>query len=185
MSRFTFRVSGFRFQVSSVRLQVLRFTFLMVFLFSGVAFVQAQAKEVTDDDVNRVSRELYCPICDNIPLDACETQACDDWRELIREKLAAGQSDQEIIEYFADVYGERVRATPTTQDLSLVVWILPVVGIVVGALYLVWLLQRWLARGAEDESTPVPVSLPDDVSADEPEVEDYRARLEREISESG
>ena len=176
MSRFTLYVLRFT-------LYVLRFTFLIVLLFSGVAHAQEPTKEVTDDDVNRVARELYCPICDNIPLDACETQACDDWRELIREKLAAGQSDREIIEYFADVYGERVRATPSTQDLSLVVWILPLVGIVVGAVYLVWLLQRWLARGAEDESAPAPISLPDDESADEPGEDDYRARLERELRE--
>jgi cytochrome c-type biogenesis protein CcmH len=162
---------------------VLRFTNLLllaVLLCSGVAFAQEPGQEVSDDDVNRVSRQLYCPICENIPLDACTTQACDDWRELIREKLAAGESDAEIVAYFADVYGERVRATPTTSDLSLAVWILPLLGGVVGGGYMVVLLRRWLAQGAAPESAPVPPA-PGDAEAED----DYRARLEREIRERG
>ncbi len=152
---------------------------LAVLLCSGVAYAQETDETVSDDDVNRVSRQLYCPICENIPLDACTTQACDDWRELIRERLAAGESDKEIVEYFADVYGERVRATPTTNDLSLAVWILPLLGIVLGGGYLVVVLRRWLAKGAAPQGAPIP----DDADVDE--TDDYRARLEREIQEQG
>jgi cytochrome c-type biogenesis protein CcmH len=162
---------------------VLRFTNLLllaVLLCSGVAYAQEPSETVSDDDVNRVSRQLYCPICENIPLDACTTQACDDWRELIREKLAAGESDKEIVAYFADVYGERVRATPTTSDLSLAVWILPLLGVVVGGGYLVLLLRRWLAHGAAPQGAPT-LPSPDDVDAED----DYRARLERDIQEHG
>ncbi|MGD9100554.1 MAG: cytochrome c-type biogenesis protein CcmH [Anaerolineae bacterium] len=160
--------------------KVLRFTFyvlLLTTLFNSVVYAQASNDEISDDDVNRVARQLYCPICENTPLDVCETQACEDWRELIREKLAAGQSDQEIIEYFAEIYGERVRATPSTRDLSLVVWVLPVIMALVVVVYFVRLLRRWLAQGAMVES--VSVSRPD-----EAEVDDYRARLEKEIRES-
>lgn len=158
---------------------VLRFTFFfLALLFSNVAYAQETGEEISDNDVNRVAKQLYCPICENIPLEACETQACDDWRELIREKLAAGWSDQEIVDYFADVYGERVRATPTTRDLSLAVWILPVVGVVVGVGYLAVLLRRWLAKGTVPEGAPISPT-PDGAEAED----DYRARLEREIQE--
>jgi cytochrome c-type biogenesis protein CcmH len=165
--------------------KVLRFTFyvlLLTILFNSVAYAQASNDEISDDDVNRVARQLYCPICENTPLDVCETQACEDWRELVREKLAAGQSDQEIIEYFAEIYGERVRATPGTRDLSLVVWVLPVIMVIVVVVYFVRLLRRWLAQGAVVES--VSASRPGESGADEAEVDDYRARLEKEIRES-
>jgi cytochrome c-type biogenesis protein CcmH len=154
---------------------------LFVLLISG-AVVSAQEPEgaVSDDDVNRVARELYCPICENTPLDVCETQACEDWRELIREKLAAGQSDQEIINYFAEIYGERARATPATRGISLVVWVLPVIGVIVGGFYFVRLLQRWLARGTTANSETVPIST----SGPQDEMADYVTRLEREIHES-
>jgi cytochrome c-type biogenesis protein CcmH len=159
---------------------------LPVLVSTSMVFAQAPDSEVSDDDVNRVARELYCPICENTPLDVCETQACEDWRELIREKLATGQSDQEIITYFAEIYGERARATPTTRGLSLAVWIVPVIGAIVGVAYFARLLRRWLARGsaAEPLAVPSPTLHPGDQSADQTDVDDYVTRLEREIRES-
>jgi cytochrome c-type biogenesis protein CcmH len=158
----------------------------LALLYTGVAFAQDSGQEVTDDDVNRVARELYCPICENTPLDACETQACEDWRQLIREKLEAGQSEQQIIEYFAAIYGERARATPTTRGLSMVVWILPVIGAIVGVGYLALVMRRWLARGTAPESPQVPSPTLQLKEATEGQVEEdeYVARVEREIRES-
>ncbi len=159
---------------------------LLITLFwaTSVAYAQEPDREVTDDDVNRVARELYCPICENTPLDVCETQACEDWRELIREKLAAGQSDQQIIEYFAEIYGERARATPTTRGLSLAVWIAPVIGAIIGVVYFARLLRHWLARGetAQTVSPPKPTLRLNEQGR--PELDDYVARLEREMRES-
>jgi cytochrome c-type biogenesis protein CcmH len=162
------------------------FMLLPVLVFNGVVYAQEPDSEVTDDDVNRVARELFCPICENTPLDVCETQACEDWRELIREKLAAGQSDQEIITYFAEIYGERARATPTTRGLSVVVWVAPVIGAIVGVAYFARLLRRWLARGsaAEPVTAPSPTPHRKDQHQNEANVDDYIARLEREIRES-
>ena len=39
---------------------------------------------ITDDQVNAIANQLYCPVCENIPLDTCGTLACEDWREEIR-----------------------------------------------------------------------------------------------------
>jgi cytochrome c-type biogenesis protein CcmH len=135
-------------------------------------------KVITDDDVNRVARELYCPICENTPLDVCETQACEDWREEIRAKLAAGQTAQQIINYFAGIYGERARATPTTQGFSKWVWIIPIAGAALFGVYFVRLLLRWRARAAELE-TPTAASQGLDQAAYE-----YIAQLEQDIRES-
>lgn len=161
------------------------FLLFLALSLTGSAYAQEPVEEVTDDDVNRVSRELYCPICENTPLDVCETQACEDWRQLIREKLVAGQSEKEIIEYFAEIYGERARATPTTRGLSLLIWIAPVVGVVVCVAYFARLLRRWLAQGAAADLHS-PLSTPDEPEPGSPESDenDYSARLEREIQES-
>jgi len=162
------------------------FALLFALAFTGVVYAQEQGEEVTDDDVNRVARELYCPICENTPLDVCETQACEDWRQLIREKLTAGQSEEEIVEYFADIYGERARATPTTRGLSLLIWIAPVIGAVLGVAYFARLLRRWLARGTAAESTTISLAAPhlDETTPDKSEIDEYVTRLEREIQES-
>ena len=63
--------------------------------------VYAQTPMPSDDDVNAVARQLFCPVCENTPLDVCATQACAQWRELIRTKLAQGWTADQIKEYFA------------------------------------------------------------------------------------
>src|SRR5512133_2361392 len=73
---------------------------------------QPPSQTVSDKDVNRVAKKLYCPVCPNTPLDVCETQACKDWRGQIREQLASGWSDKQVMDYFVLQYGERVLAEP-------------------------------------------------------------------------
>jgi cytochrome c-type biogenesis protein CcmH len=160
---------------------------LSLLALSTVVNAQDATQPVTDNDVNRVSRELYCPICENTPLDVCETQACEDWRQLIREKLEAGETDQQIVEYFANIYGERARATPTTRGFSKWVWIAPIVGAVVGVAFFARLLRRWLAQGraVEQHAVSSPTIRLNEAGQDGSEVEDYISRLEREIKESG
>jgi cytochrome c-type biogenesis protein CcmH len=64
---------------------------LLLGLTASIASAQGQQPQpVTDDQVNAVARQLYCPVCENIPLDVCPTQACAEWRELIRLKLSEG-----------------------------------------------------------------------------------------------
>ena len=61
---------------------------LLISLIPISAF--AQGSGPSDDDVNEVARQLYCPVCENIPLDTCGTAACEQWRGIIRDKLAEG-----------------------------------------------------------------------------------------------
>ncbi len=88
-------------------------------------FVKAQTSSPSDDEVNAIAKELYCPVCENVPLDVCPTQACAQWRELIREKLTAGWTEEQIKQYFVDQYGDRVLAQPPARGLNLLVYILP------------------------------------------------------------
>src|SRR6266545_7937480 len=83
--------------------------------------VSAQGPTPTDDDVNRVARQLYCPVCENTPLDVCPTEACRQWRDLIRSMLAEGKSDAEIKQYFVEHYGDRVLAEPPNRLVSYLV----------------------------------------------------------------
>lgn len=64
----------------------------------------------TADDVNRVASGLYCPVCENEPLDVCKTSACVQWKAQIAQYLAEGKSDEEIVQIFVDRYGQIGRA---------------------------------------------------------------------------
>lgn len=136
--------------------------------------VKAQNPTPSDNEVNAIAKQLYCPVCENIPLDVCPTQACAQWRELIREKLAAGWSEQQIKDYFAAQYGDRVLAQPPTRGLNWVVYILPPVLFMVGA-YLVFRALKSRERKTF-ESDPVTQSLPE---GEDP----YLSQLEAELEE--
>ncbi|MCX6067458.1 MAG: cytochrome c-type biogenesis protein CcmH, partial [Chloroflexi bacterium] len=87
--------------------------------------VSAQSPVPSDDEVNAVARQLFCPVCENTPLDVCPTQACAQWRELIRQKLAEGWDAEKIKQYFATQYGARVLSEPPRQGLNWLVYIIP------------------------------------------------------------
>ncbi len=125
---------------------------------------------VTDDMVNAVAKTLYCPVCENIPLDVCPTQACAQWRDLIQLKLSQGWTNEQIRQYFAQVYGDRVLSAPPPQGLNLLVYILPPVFFAIG-LYIIFRVMR-----ANRKPAPAPTD-PAAKEADDP----YMKRLEEEL----
>jgi cytochrome c-type biogenesis protein CcmH len=92
---------------------------------------------VSDDQVNAVAHQLYCPICQNISLDVCPTAACARWRDLIRQKLAVGWSIPQIKDYFASQYGDQVLPEPPMQGFNWLAYVLPLL-VFLAALATAW-----------------------------------------------
>jgi cytochrome c-type biogenesis protein CcmH len=132
---------------------------------------------VGDDQVNAVARELYCPVCENTPLDVCPTRACADWRELIRQKLAEGWDSAQIKQYFAEQYGDRVLPVPPLRGLNWLVYLLPPVAILGGAFVLMVTLRRMRRTSPGHETgTEIPTTQP---SLNEK----YLAQIEAELKQ--
>jgi cytochrome c-type biogenesis protein CcmH len=158
---------------------------LLLGLFLTAVFnnpVAAQSgRPVTDDEVNQIARELFCPVCENTPLDVCPTQACADWREIIRTKLSQGETEQQIKDYFIEQYGPRAVAEPPREGFTLAVWIIPIAVVVVGGFF--------FARYVSDIQTPNAAKAetiqnqPRRTPESEPPQDDYTARIERELGE--
>lgn len=134
--------------------------------------VSAQAPTPTDDEVNRIAKQLYCPVCESTPLDVCPTEACRQWRELIRTMLADGKTDSEIKQYFVEHYGARVLAEPPNR---LVTYLVPAAAILLGAFLLFRGIQMWMKpsvtkAGTADAESEVKTSQ-----------DPYVARLEEEL----
>jgi cytochrome c-type biogenesis protein CcmH len=108
---------------------------------------------VTDDDVNAIAKQMYCPVCENTPLDVCPTQACAEWRELIRDKLAEGWSDKQIKTYFVERFGDRVLAAPPARGLNWLVYVIPPLGFLAGAFLLYRAFKSWRTPEAVQTST--------------------------------
>jgi len=140
---------------------------------------QAPPAPVTADDVNRVAKQLFCPVCENTPLDVCPTEACAQWRATIREKLEAGWTEQQIFDYFVAQYGERVLARPSTRGINILVWVVPPLALAIGAVGLWRYLKgavrpKTAAAGAAHADAPEPEAAPGD---------DYARRLEQELKQ--
>jgi cytochrome c-type biogenesis protein CcmH len=99
--------------------------------------------------------------------------ACAQWRDQIREKLAAGWTDAEVKEYFVAQYGDRVLAEPPRRGLNWLAYLVPPVGLLIGAVILFQAMRTWQKPTPEIQPGDVPTLL---------EVEDeYLARIEAEL----
>ena len=108
--------------------------------------------------MNRIAKQLYCPVCESTPLDVCPTEACRQWRELIRQMLSEGKSEEAIKQYFVTQYGARVLNEPPNRFVSYVV---PVVAFLIGTFMLYRGFKMWIkpveadAGAVKDEAEPV------------------------------
>jgi len=130
--------------------------------------------EISDNEVNAIAKQLYCPVCENIPLDVCPTQACAEWRELIRLRISEGWSADRIKEYFAQQYGERVLAAPPARGLNWLVYIIPPLIILAGAYVLYRAFKSW--KTSTPQTTEGILSAEPALDQDE-----YASRLEEEL----
>ena len=146
---------------------------VLALVFSSAGTAQSDLPGTpTDDDVNAIAKQLYCPVCENIPLDVCGTQACAQWRELIREKLAQGWNEEQIKMYFVDQYGDRVLASPPARGLNWLVYIIPPLAILAGLYILLRAFQAW--------KRPVP-QVDQDPDAPDTDTDQYAAQLEEQL----
>ncbi len=155
---------------------------LAVFLISLVVVPNALAQDptpqppvddITDDQVNAIAEGMYCPVCENIPLDVCGTVACQQWRDEIRLNLAEGLTEEQIHELFVARYGDRVLAEPPRHGFNWLVYIVPPVVIALAAFLLYRGLQSWrkpLTQTAASQAENAP-----------PEEDEYTSRLEAEL----
>ena len=152
---------------------------LLILILGGMAAkpVLAQGSQPTDDDVNRIAKQLYCPVCESTPLDVCSTEACRQWRDLIRQMLAEGKTEAEIKQYFVEHYGVRVLDEPPNRWAS---YLVPVVAFLIGAFMLFRGFRMWLKPAEADSGSPSGDEA-DAPNADSSLQDDYIQKMEEEL----
>jgi len=148
---------------------------LVAALWAGVAAAQDPRPTPSDNDVNAVAKQLFCPVCENTPLDVCPTQACAQWRALIREQLAAGKTEAEIKQYFVEQYGARVLSEPPRTGLNWLVYIVPPLGILIGVVILISAFRSMRMTAIETAQAKAATDSPATPA------DDYVARFEEEL----
>jgi len=130
---------------------------------------------ITDDQVNAIARQMFCPVCENTPLDVCPTQACAEWRELIRDELAQGWSEQQIKDYFVQRFGPRVLGAPPASGLNWLVYVVPPVIFLVG----LFLLYR-AYQGFRGPAVVPAAGMPTAAESDDPYIKQIEEELKKQ-----
>jgi len=110
----------------------------------------ATAQEVQlEQEVFRIARQLRCPVCGSESAADSSAGTSVEFREIIRERLQAGQSEEQIIAYFVGNYGDYILLEPPKRGIHLLVWVLPIVAGAFGVGALVYFLRRWTRSANE------------------------------------
>lgn len=153
--------------------------FFLLFFVVGTASAQSPTPiPVTDDQVNAVASELYCPECENIPLDVCPSQACADMRAEIRQKLEIGWTKSQIKQYYIERYGDRVVGAPPAHGWNWLMYVIPPVAILISVVVLYRVFRTW------KRPSPAPVVQAPAAQNTPAGVDNYVARLEAELKKA-
>ena len=132
---------------------------LAVVVLAALAFSQARAvlpDEVMADPAKEararnLSRELRCMVCQNQSIDDSEAPLARDIRLLVRERIAAGDSDAQVLNFLVARYGEFVLLKPRFERQTLMLWLGPPLVLFGGGAAL-WMYTRRRAKGAPEAS---------------------------------
>jgi len=139
--------------------RLLKLIVVLLALTAAVPAVAVQPDEVLADATlearaRALSKELRCMVCQNQSIDDSDAPLARDLRILVRERLQAGDSDQQVIDFLVARYGEFVLLKPRFSPHTALLWLGPVTLLVIGALGLLVLARRYQARARSERVIP-------------------------------
>lgn len=138
--------------------RILALLFALAVIISSSAAYAVLPDEVMSDPAKEararnLSRELRCMVCQNESIDDSEAPLARDIRLLVRERIAAGDSDAQVLNFLVARYGEFVLLKPRLERQTLLLWLLTPSVLAAGALAL-WLNSRRRKAMASEDSSP-------------------------------
>jgi cytochrome c-type biogenesis protein CcmH len=127
-----------------------------------------------------INRVVMCPVCPGESIDQSQNPLALQMRDIVVDKLNDGWSNDDIYDFFVERYGPRVLLNPPSDGVNLVVWMVPLFGVLVaaGLLFFVIRLMVRSSRGRLGETAADPVLT-------EAERERYFRRIEAALSVDG
>jgi cytochrome c-type biogenesis protein CcmH len=137
------------------------------------------SQQTLDQRVHDVASQLKCLVCQGESVADSPSTLSLQMRAVIRQQLQAGQSEQEVIQYFVSRYGDRILLSPPMQGLNLLAWLVPIALMLGGVILVFLVLRNWQSyadmESNEDESTEA-------VHIDEQELATFQQQIERELA---
>lgn len=137
--------------------------FCLCLLISAVSFAQSTPDPETESRAREIGRALRCVVCQNQSIEESDAVLAEDMRRLVRKRVAEGDTNEQVIDFMQDRYGDFVLMKPPVQSNTLVLWFGPFILL---AIMLLWYVFR--TRNKKPRSNIIP-----------PLDEEEKARLER------
>jgi cytochrome c-type biogenesis protein CcmH len=129
-----------------------------------------------------VAANLMSPACPGRTLLNCTSGHAEQWRELIRQKIAQGETKEQIINYFVEMRGEEILAAPPKRGFALTAWLFPVLIILNGAGVIVLITRKWV-RERLFETRSISGIAHNAAPQENVSPDPYRDRLQRELED--
>jgi len=110
---------------------------------------EVMADPAKEARARNLSRELRCMVCQNQSIDDSEAPLARDLRLLVRERIAAGDSDAQVVDFLVARYGEFVLLKPRFEPRTLLLWLVPPLVLLGGGAAL-WVNARRRGKGASE-----------------------------------
>jgi cytochrome c-type biogenesis protein CcmH len=135
------------------KILILLFCLLPTFSHAGEAKDLA-ADPVLEKRMIGLAENLRCLVCQNESLASSHAELAEDLRREVREQMAQGKSDQEIIDYLVARYGDFVLYKPPVKSYTVLLWFGPFAMLLIGAGVLVFQLRKRRKTVQETVLTP-------------------------------
>lgn len=152
---------------------------VIVAVWSTLLIVKPK-QETLDQRVQTVASQLKCPVCQGESVADSQATIAQQMRQVIREQLQSGKSEQDVVQYFVRSYGDQIVWLPPWQGFSLLAWLVPIIFLLGGAVLVGIVLYEWRSGGAAAEKNES--GSKDEILLDA-DLEQYRAQLEAELAE--
>lgn len=121
-------------------------------LLAVIGVGMATGKPSDEARVKSLGNAIKCPVCAGVSISDSNSETAEAMMDVVEEKVVAGWTDDEIVAFFEDRYGESIRLDPPFAGSTLALWLLPVAAVGVGA----WMI---LGRRRKAGETADPVGI--------------------------
>jgi cytochrome c-type biogenesis protein CcmH len=138
------------------------------------ARVEGQA---LDARTKEVAGLLRCPVCQGLSVADSPSEMAVSMRHQVRDLVAAGYDQEQILAFFERSYGEFVRLRPQLRGVNWLVWLAPALALLAGAGVVGWALRGPRATAGADEAAPALGAPGRDALPDDPALRPYVLRV--------
>ncbi len=134
-----------------------------------------------DQRMIRIADQLQCPVCEGQSVAFSNSQLATEMRRTIADKLAAGESDAAIIQFFVDRYGVKILREPPRTGFLAWLWITPVAGFALALFGLLWKLRQMSVRTSAYATDETAAETQPDAEILDPALRHLVAQYDKEL----